>query len=169
MVTGEDGLDRLQRELDEMGERARGWTDTAPRVHDFLLTRQRELWETQGASEAKPWPGLPPKWAALKKALGVDPRPLRWEPGVRERLFPSLTDPRHRLHVFEVVNREEVRFGTAVPYASRHDQGQGKNPFGETIRERPLATLSDRNQLRLGQLLAVYIARGARNDNVWDR
>jgi phage gpG-like protein len=152
--------------------RARNWTRAAPSVHRFLLQRQEEMWASQGRSEGVPWQPLgtsEPKWLALKKRLGVDTRPLRWLPGQQERLAPSFMERKHPEHVFRVLNREGIEFGSSVPYAQRHQQGGGTNPMGERIPQRRIAWLSDRNQERLAQLLAIYISRGESRGNVFER
>lgn len=163
------GTQGVEDRLDGMRSRIEGWTDASPRIRGWLLQRQKELWATQGSSEGVRWPALPEKWAAFKARIGVDTRPLRWLPGTQERLFPSLTKKGHPDQRWRVVAGRKVEFGTEVPYASRHDQGKGVNPFGEKIRQRRLAVLSQRNQERLAQLLAIYVARGTTRDNRWDK
>lgn len=157
--------------LRDMGGRITGWTAAAPKVHDFVLARLQEHVASEGRDTGTPWAPLEagePKWAALKAALGADPRPLRWEPGVRERLVPSIINRRHPLHVFEV-RGGDVRVGTRVQYARRHDEGIGLNPFGEKIPARRLVGMSKRGRGRLSQLLAIYIVRGETRGNKWDK
>ena len=163
--------DTLAKVMRELGERVTRWQDTSPKLHKWLLLRIKQQIESQGQAEGTPWPSLEqsePRWAKLKAALGADPRPLRWRPGERERLVPSLINPRHPLHIFAARGDAQV-FGTAVPYAARHQNGTGVNPFGEPIPRRPLVTLSERSRSRLAQLLAIYIARGQTRGNRWDQ
>ena len=161
------GLEELTRHLGEMGDRITNWTDASARIHEWLIVRQKELFETQGQSEGIRWPVQQPGWAKLKQRMGVKPVPLRWIGG-KERLYPSLTKKSHPDHRFRVMSGK-IEFGTNVPYAIRHDAGQGENPLGEKIPERKIAVLSDRNQERLAQLLAIYIVRGETNGNQWKK
>lgn len=163
--------DDLAAVMRELAARIERWQDTAPKLHKWLLLRIKQQIESQGQAEGTPWPALEqsePRWAKLKAALGADPRPLRWLPGERERLVPSLINPRHPLHVWANRGGAQV-FGTAVPYAERHQTGTGTNPYGEPIPKRPLVTLSERSRSRLAQLMAIYIARGDTRGNRWDQ
>ena len=65
------GVDEVNRMLRGMAQRARAWTVTAPRIHDFLLSRQRIMFATAGASEGAPWAGYggEPKYRAYKQAV----------------------------------------------------------------------------------------------------
>ena len=90
-------------------------------------------------------------------------RVLRWTPG-RERLFPSLTNPRDPYTVYDVTRRS-VAMGTAVPYAANHDAGRGRAPVwagGHAIPRRRLVELgaSYLRELRVGVgTLAAEVAR----------
>lgn len=168
-TTGSKQAQTLATLLAAMSGRIDDWQKTAPQIHRFMLRRSLELVESEGQVIGARWPALEvgePKWAALKAALGADPRPLRWEPGARERLIPSLTNPRHPLHVAGV-RGDAVVFGTRVKYAQRHHEGVGLNPFGEQIPRRPLVGLSAKGRSRLAQLMAIYIARGDTRGNKW--
>lgn len=159
--------EQLAKQLRGFSDRLNRWQQIAPRMHGYLLAREKDRWKTQGASEGDRWPKQQPKWARLKTKLGIEPVPLRWLPG-KERLFPSLTKKNHREHLWRKTF-DGVHFGTKVPYAWRHALGKGKNPLGEQIPQRRFAHLSDRSQERLTQLLAVYIARGNSRGNRWDK
>ena len=142
----------LRARLEKVSERlqADSWAEG---MHVFLLARMRQRFDTQGRSEDAPWPELArqePLWAALKARAGADPRPLRWMPGARERLYPSLTDARDESHRFEL-RGDEVVMGTRLDYAADIDRGGGLNPFGEPIPARPL--------VRLGRTTREVMAR----------
>jgi phage gpG-like protein len=163
--------DHIAQVMRDLSGRITRWQDTAPKLHKWMLLRIKQQIESQGQAEGTPWPALEqsePRWAKLKAALGADPRPLRWEPGKRERLIPSLINARHPLHIW-AARGDAYAFGTAVPYAGRHQNGTGTNPFGESIPKRPLVTLGDRSRGRLAQLMAIYIARGDTRGNRWDQ
>jgi phage gpG-like protein len=164
-----EGVEAVAKLLDGMRLRIERWTDTAPRLHDFLLVRQRDLFATGGSSEGMKWAGYggEPKYKAWKQAVLGDLTVLRWKGGKNERLYPSLTDPRHPHHVFDV-GSNRVAMGTSLSYAKRLHRG-GKNMFGEPMPARPLVGLGERSTMRLAQLLAVYIARGNSRGNTWSR
>lgn len=148
------GGEALRRRLEAVSERlqADSWAEG---MHVFLLARMRTRFETQGRSEGVQWPDLlkqEPKWAALKAQLGADPRPLRWRPGVRERLYPSLTDARDRDHRFEV-RGDEIMMASELDYAGRLDRGGEVNPLGEPIPARPLTKLGRTTREVMGRLL----------------
>lgn len=90
---------------------------------------------------------------------------LRWRGG-KERLYPSLTQQSHQLHVFHRQGDGFV-FGTRLKYAKRLNDGIGKNQFGEPVAARPFAVISERNQEKLAKLLLLYI-RDAEQGNGWD-
>lgn len=144
----------LRRRLETVSERlhADSWAEG---VHVFLLARMRLRFDTQGRSEGTPWPELlrqEPKWAALKARVGADPRPLRWRPGIRERLYPSLTDPRDADHRFEV-RGDEIVMASGLDYAGRIDRGGEVNPLGEPTPPRPLAKLGRTTREVMSRLL----------------
>jgi len=165
-VVSSKGAEALQKFLDGMAYRIEHWTDAAPRLHDFLMVRMREKYDSAGSSEGTPWAdyGAEPKYKAFKGAVLGDLTVLRWKGG-DERLYPSLVSTRHPEHVFKV-GQNKVEVGTAVPYAARIERG-GKNMFGEPAPARDIVGLGDRSVLRLVQLLTVYVARGEARGNKW--
>lgn len=155
-------------------ERAKSWRVMAPRLHDWLIRRQIDMFRSSGATEGQRWSTYQgePKYKAYKRALvrkGVirDMSPLRFRGASKERLYPSLRYRSHPEHVWRPGNHKMV-FGTRVPYAKRLEEG-GTNQFGERFAPRKFATLGGRSRERLGQLVALYIARGTTRGNVWDR
>ena len=165
-IRGAEAVAKLLRGMEHRIER---WTDAAPRIHDFLLVRQEELFASGGASEGQRWAdyGQEPKYKAYKQAVLGDLTVLRWKGGKNERLYPSLVDPRRPNHAFSV-GSNEVAMGTSLKYAKRLMRG-GKNMFGEPMPARQLVGLGNRSTLRLAQLLTVYIARGTSRGNTWTR
>lgn len=152
------GGQALRARLESMSARleATSWADG---MHALLLARMRTRFETQGRSEDRAWPELArqePMWAALKRRVGADPRPLRWRPGARERLYPSLTDARDSAHRYEVL-ADEVRMSSTLPYAADVDRGGGKNPFGEPIPARPLAHLGRTTRAVMARTLKRHV------------
>lgn len=160
------GLPKTIKDLMQMRGRMMDWSPIEDDIHKMLIHRQRELFKSRGQSEGVAWPDYSgePKYSQLKQAL-VDRGKisamdlLRYKGGSAERLYPSLTKPRHPEHVWSLKGTE-VRFGTKVPYAWKHDQGKGVNMFKEAIPQRRIGVLSDRNTERLKQLIMLYIVRG---------
>ncbi len=164
-----DGLDATRRVFELFQQRIDTWTRVAPRLHDWTIRRQIDLFRSQGRSEGVAWAGYQaePKYKAFKQAVLGDLTVLRWKGGKSERLYPSLVDKRNSEHVYQVGSNAVV-VGTKVPYADRLQRG-GKNQFGESAPGRPIAIMGDRSRAKLAQLLAVYIARGEARGNQWER
>jgi len=162
-----DGVGDVDALLRSMSKRASNWQVLAPRIHDFILVREEQLFATGGASEGKAWAGYgaEPKYKAWKQAVLGDLTVLRWKGGKAERLYPSLVDPRSPHHVFRK-GSDGVTVGTSLPYADRLHRG-GKNMFGEAFPARPLVGLGARSTGRLAQLITLYVARGESRGNEW--
>lgn len=129
--------------------------------HPFLLAHMRDVFRSGGAAAGASWRGYDgePRYGAFKAAvLGqARPQPLRWKPGERERLFPSLTEE-GGAHV-HVTGKSAARFGTEVPYAARLERG-GTNQFGEPSPPRVFLRLDATRTAQLAELLkADIIAR----------
>lgn len=163
------GVEDVDKLLADYARRITKWTVIAPRVHDFLLVRESELFDSSGASEGMAWAGYDrePKYKAWKQAITGDLTPLRWKGSDGERLMPSLTNPNHPNHVFRT-SSDAVTMGTSLGYAGRLHKG-GRNMFGEPHPARKLVGLGDRSTSRLAQLIAIYITRGEARGNVWSR
>ena len=96
---------------------------------------------SKGARGGHPWPDYSgePVYSVIKKKLGGGlGNMLRWMRG-RERLFPSLVQPGHPEHIYDP-SALAVSMGTSVPYASRHQEGSGIQPFDKVPlkRRRPI-------------------------------
>ncbi len=101
-------------------------------------------YRTKGARGGTPWQSYnsEPVYKRIKIAVGggLD-RMLRWEAG-RERLYPSLVRTGHPDHVYEP-RRLSVMFGTRVPYAIKHQEGRGMQPYDRIpLPKRPIIALT---------------------------
>lgn len=160
------GIKGAADELDGVAQRLKDWTPIEDSIHDMLIFRAKELFDSAGASEGVPWPGYEsgePRYRKLKDALvkkGIidDASLLRFK-GSKERLYPSFTRRSHPEHIF-ALKGQNILFGSRVPYAWVHDQGGGRNMFGEPIPIRRLTAMSDRNVERLMQLIYIYVVKG---------
>lgn len=128
----------------------------------------RSQFHSRGARGGEAWPGYDaePRYAVIKaKHGGGLHNVLRWVTG-RERLYPSLTDPKHPEHIFEMTTHS-LRMGTRVPYAIRHQLGQGLQPFDKIpLPRRPIiqVTKMDRDTwiLAIQRHIGGAGVRGAR-------
>ena len=93
------------------------------------------LFESQGASARVMWPTYAQtpesyRYTTVKsRILGRDMRDddiLRWEPGVRERLYPSLA--RRTGDSVRRFGKTEMTRGTRLAYARHHEHGIGYAP-----------------------------------------
>ena len=104
----------------------------------------REQFASLGRRGGEAWQDYSnePRYSVIKEKYGggLD-RMLRWSEG-HERLFPSLVLPGHPEHVFEA-SPLRCRMGTRVPYAQRHQFGQGIQPFDKIpLPRRPIIALT---------------------------
>lgn len=79
---------------------------------------QRQF-DTGGEHGGRPWVGYgnEPRYAAAKKSMVGHNRLLRWAPGTREQLAPSLMDLGSGGGIFEVTS-SSVTIGTSVDHAA---------------------------------------------------
>lgn len=139
-----------------------------------------EMFATSGASTSTPWPMYSratreAQYAAAKSSmLGrvVTRRDLlRWMPGRRERLMPSLTDRRHPDNIEEVAS-DRAAYGTRVPYAANHQYGRGTAPEwagGHSVPRRPLLALGAAMEMRTQQIADAFAAQGVHAIDDTDR
>lgn len=99
---------------------------------------------SKGRRGNTPWAGYDaePVYKRIKiKYGGGTDRILRWVEG-KERLFPSLARTSHPEHLF-TSGRHSVAMGTTVPYAARHQQGDGRQPYDKIpLPRRPIIALT---------------------------
>ena len=155
------GSPRVRGVLQALLDNVEDWRALGPEVHDFFIRKQIALFASEGASEGIKWPdysGQESKYAGYKRGIVGDAyakRLLRWTPG-HEILYPSLTEPRHKDHVWNV-QAQQFTFGTRVPYAINHQKGQGRGPMGEPIAQRKIAVLSTASVTELKQMILKFV------------
>lgn len=116
-----------------------GVSSLSDRLGSPLAEIARRQFETGGAYLGKPWADYSsePKYAAYKKAIGADMRPLRWQPGKREIIAPALSNTSDANRFFSQ-SADGVQLGVkGVPYLQRIQEG-GVNQFGERFPARPI-------------------------------
>lgn len=146
------------------------------RIYSDLLETRRSLFLTQGLTEGESWPGYTPqekRYVAVKgRLLGwriTEHDQLRWQPGVRERLFPSVTQARHRYGIgWRPAERTKLsfQFGSKAPGAENHETGTGTAPKWAwpksgryTIPKRPFLTIGARTRGRFEQSATAWAAQ----------
>lgn len=108
-------------------------------VYDVMLETRKGLFASQGSSEGASWPGYieaERRYVVVKsRILGFrvgNRDQLRWQPGVKEKLYPSLTQDRHTLGIGwrKKIDRKATSFqyGSKAPGAENHEFGQGFAP-----------------------------------------
>lgn len=168
METEVTGLGEALEDLGKLQDRADKPIKALEReITRWLLARQRERFESMGASAGAPWPVASPQYLKLKAAiLGGDVRPLRWGGLPSERLYPSLTQEGHPEQIIRV-DDDGIEMGTRVPYAAQLQAG-GVDPFGVPYGGHDLTSLSSEQQGRLFGAIDTYITTG-KIDEEWQR
>jgi phage gpG-like protein len=120
------------------------WAD----IRNFLMQVMREQFDTEGARAAK-WQPLSKTYAAWKSRNYPGKTILRRT----DRLFNSLTTLGAPDQVFES-DKLSMIFGTRVPYAAKHQLGEGRVP------QRRILSLTVKDRLAIRNLVREHIAKG---------
>lgn len=125
-----------------------------PRRRAFLALT-RDQFRSQGKRGGHPWASYDrePHYRARKAGIlnaAADQMPiLRWvarwqeQPAGRERLYPSLIQPRHLLHVY-VPHKLAMEVGTRLGYAGHHQLGTGTQEWdGIAVPRRRILDLTE--------------------------
>lgn len=145
-ITIEGSTERIETQIAVAGGMLDDLTPLWGAVSQIWARTRAQVFATRGASLGSAWPTYRQtgerQYAAIKSSIFGrrvgDGDILRWQPG-RERLYPSLTDRSHPEYI-ERTQRDSLTLGTAVPYASDHNRGQGRAPErlgGHAIPRRP--------------------------------
>lgn len=151
--------------MEVIGSLEHEWRDV---VHPYLLRHWKKQFETEGKHGGRPWEGYggEPKYAAYKMAIVGHHDLLRWEPGVSERLYPSITEPTHSEHIFRA-DATSMTAGTAVPYSDRLISG-GTGPFDEPYPGRNWQRMTTMQKKKLVTLIQRSIRRRLSDDALRD-
>ena len=122
-----EALDLGARAVDDLSA---VWREARPLWHES----RRQMFATQGAATGEPWGGYRSielqyteiKGRILGRRISNDDQ-LRWEPGVLERLAPSLMEAGHELGIY-VFGARDLVMGSRAPGAADHDDGTGVAP-----------------------------------------
>lgn len=139
LIFNVDGEKQINDSLGIAAHAIKDWRPAFDKIHDDFTNRVMPSWfESSGDSK---WPDYSnePKWDYIKRrALGLYKTAeipiLRWakvstrKPQSGERLYPSLVDQNHPDHIYRTTG-QSFTFGTSVPYAIRHQRGQGMQRF----------------------------------------
>lgn len=98
-------------------------------IDQELANFASKQFQTQGAYGGKPWAGFSgePKYLKLKRAIGASDLPLRWKPGIQERLYPALVSTTNNYRNF-IQGNKFVRLDIDLPYMASLERG-GTNPI----------------------------------------
>lgn len=120
------------------------------RMHTSWIASRKAMFDSVGAAAGTPWltysqTGEAEFYAAWKaRRIGRETTPLdvlRWPS--TDRIYATMTDPANPLHIFRP-RPLTVEFGTALPYAAKHNLGLGVAPEylgGHGIPQRPLMAI----------------------------
>lgn len=118
-----EGLDVITEEWERMIDAAQNLGPAHEKIHERFLKGRREAFLTQGSSQASGKWAPRKRSALLKNRRGLGGRILQ-DTG---RLRKSLTQATHPDHIF-TVDGQTVDMGTAVPYATFHQEGTRHMP-----------------------------------------
>jgi phage gpG-like protein len=129
--------------LREMGLRAEDVRPVGPAVQEVFNRAEQERFDAGG-------PGWPPLAAVTEQAKAA----LGYPPEVLIRSGDLLRSLAHEESEQNDMQPDELRFGTAVPYAPFHHYGTRHMP------QRILIELTPIQQHELADLLGAYVAKG---------
>jgi phage gpG-like protein len=139
------GIERATHALNGVSKRAGDIRDSSYKIRTIFRNAEKERFASNGRGS---WDGLADSTKEYKARENQDPRVLR----ASNALYKSLTAPRAREQI-DARERDELRFGTEVPYAVFHDQGRG-------VPTRTLIDLTPQERRRIDVALEKYIAEG---------
>ena len=162
-------VERIESAITSCSDFTPMWAD----VREPWERSRRIMYQTLGRSNGTPWPTVEETgevdhyiWykAAMLDLDIRDPREmnrliLRWIGD--ERLYPSLTNTRHRLAIWQP-RPLELSMGSRAPGARNNDQGIGKAPRsmgGHDIPKRPLLTFGRGFTMFVGKALGDQAGR----------
>ena len=141
--------------FDRPVERARGAGGPALSLWDHMASSWRtsrvRMFATLGRDTESPWPtyeqtderNFYAKWklALRGREVGGYRTELRWPD--TDRIWRSLCEPSNRYYV-DMRTRTTIELGSSLPYAAKHDRGEGYAPQwlgGHRIPRRPLTRI----------------------------
>lgn len=134
-----DAVESLELAIRNAGDWRKFWGNRNSPLSRVWAKSRQEMFLSQGASTGTPWPRYTyaetKYWLPIKRwALGtkrIEKRHiLRWDRsptaavGGHERLYPSFAMVNHPEYVWDVKGNS-VAMGSAVPYATNHNNGSG--------------------------------------------
>lgn len=150
--------------MERFRARLKNFRAVGPQVHRVFRRQAMGTFHTRGRNIGYHWPGYTGServYGEIKKAmLGRDQgsRLLRWENG-RERLYPSVVSAHHPEHVWRVEGDTFV-FGTRVPYAGKHQRGEGRGPAWAgfpKIKKRPFLAVNRESAAQIRRIMLRWI------------
>lgn len=139
------GVDRAAHALHNVGKRGADIKDSSYKVRSIFRNAEKERFASNGRGS---WPALKEASRDAKARRNLDPRPMR----ASNALYKALTAPRARNQT-DHRERDELRFGTDLPYAAVHDEGKSRP-------KRQLIDLTPAERRKIDVALEKYIAEG---------
>lgn len=157
------GREQMNDTLGIATDAVKDWRPAFDQLHeDFYGRIMPEQFATEGARAGSKWEGYDnePVYRYVKsKLLNASTFPiLRWatsfgppQPG--ERLYPSLVEPSHPLHVYRTT-KTSFSFGTRVPYAKDIQLGIGTVPYDKVpMPQRKIINLNADDKMRWSRIM----------------
>jgi len=169
------GGPRAARQLESLKDNIEDIGSVSNKVLNTLEDWQKDVFESEGRAAGVRWPqytGAESVYGDMKEIMirsaggsPVNPPLLRWAVG-KERLYPSLTgegNPR----AGDTIRKEKSGgqdgwvFGTSVPYAAKHQYGQGRAPKefgGFSIKQRMFINATPDLMADLKEILVEFVS-----------
>jgi phage gpG-like protein len=144
------GVTELDRTIVRVSERAEDMRPVWVVLHKRFVEMERRQFSSQGIS-AGGWRPLTPATIARKAQMGLDTQIMH----ATHRLRDSLTRTGHADHVYRP-RKDEVFFGTRVPYAGPHQRPRSSNP----LPQRRLVAFTESERREWVKAIQRYIVTG---------
>jgi phage gpG-like protein len=123
LIITSHGIKTAHYNMEEIGRRTRDMRSTAAKIIGILAQGTEKQFDSQGRRGGGSWGKLDKKWAARKRAAGLDPRILH----AKLKLRQSVTQVGNPNMSVKVSDRGyKISFGSRLPYAARQ---QATRPY----------------------------------------
>lgn len=142
------GEKQVARRFDLMAGRAVDMRPAFERTADVLADATKKQFDSQGKQASGGWQPLKAATVRRKQSAGLDPRILHATLRLRRSFERGDTNS------IVILQADEMRFGTRVPYAARHQRGGG------TLPQRRIGQYTEATKRKAVQPLQLYLVRG---------
>lgn len=158
------GSRRANSSLQRYFDNIKSWPQATAAIFQYLQDGVEQAFASEGRAGVR-WPDYwvsEHQYGMMKMSIfensgqgGLFPGLLQWLPG-NERLKPSLLSAQHPDAIRKVTN-DGIEYGTAVPYAYRHQYGVGTNEQGEKIQQRKFLILVAEDVAQIRRIIARHV------------